>query len=109
MRRIDTIMAIMTAITNLVKEAYYVRNDNPHRFKLRNHYISEALGLHMSLCILGAYPYEILDTLKIAIENYDIYLVQHIANSEKKYARINTSGQTFVFHLPQESEVTDND
>lgn len=98
----------MTAITNLVKEAYFLHNSEPRKFKLRNHYISEALGLHMSLCILWAYPYEVLEMLKTAIENYDIYTVQHIANSEK-YVRKSTRGQSFVFYLPQESEVTDND
>lgn len=83
MKRIDTITAIMLAINEFVKEAYYERNSNPHKFKLRNHYISEALGLYCSLQILRAYSPDILEWLRIAIENYDIYTVQHIMNSEK--------------------------
>lgn len=83
MKRIDTITAIMTAITELVKEAFYERQSDPHKFKLRNHYISEALGLYCSLHILRAYPPIILEWLRTAIENYDVYTVQHIMNSEK--------------------------
>lgn len=83
MKRIDTITAIMTAITSLVKEAYYLRNSDPHKFKLRNHYISEALGLHTTLVILRAYNYDVLQWLELAIQHYDIYTVQHIANTEK--------------------------
>lgn len=83
MRRIDTITAIMTAITNLVKEAYFLRNSEPHKFKLRNHYISEALGLHTTLVILRAYDYDVLQHLELAIQHYDIYSVQHIMNTAK--------------------------
>lgn len=80
MKRDDKIKAITYAITSLVKEAYIERHNNPHKFKLRNHFISQALGLHSSLVILDAYPEDILEWLKVAIQNYDIYTVQHIAN-----------------------------
>lgn len=83
MKRNDIIMSTMVAINMLVKDAYFERNSNPHKFKLRNHYISEALGLYCSLCILKAYPPDTLDWLRTAIQDYDIYTVQHIMNSEK--------------------------
>lgn len=83
MKRIDTITAIMIAITELVKEANYERDVDPHKFKLRNHYISEALGLHMSLLVLHAYPQKILKLLEEAIQHYDVYTIQYIANNAK--------------------------
>lgn len=77
---IEVIYRITSVITELVKEADIERHNNPHKFKLRNHFISQALGLHTSLVILDAYPEDILDWLKVAIQNYDVYTVQHIAN-----------------------------
>ena len=76
--RVQSITVIANAICGLVEMAYFERHDNPQKFKLRNHHISQALGHLASLHALNAYPWQTIVDLEHAIDNYDIFMVNTI-------------------------------
>lgn len=84
MKRAVVIHTILQSIIKLVTDAMIERDTNPREYKLRNHYISLALGMYCTLEIMQAFDYDVMQSLKNAIENYNPIVIIFISREKIK-------------------------
>lgn len=84
MKRADVIHTILSAIITLVSEANQERDNNPREYKLRNHYISQALGMYGTLQIMQAFDDDVMQSLRKAIEDYNTLVIYFISENKIK-------------------------